>query len=409
MTNIKTQEVDIDNFDDHLCDYNDGNLLKGIYGYGFERPSPIQAKTLIPICEGKDLIAQAQSGSGKTAAFVIGALTKINIKLRSPQAIIVANTRELAMQINMVVKNIGKYMKVDGIELGSVLCVGGSSYDTRTNIKDAMVNHILIGTPGRLVDIMERVRRTGNGMGNLKILVLDEADKLLGDELQEQMQKIFGSIPKDCQVCLFSATFTQEVLELTKKFLNNPVKILVQNEKISVDSIKNYFVDAEYEENKYDILSELYQNVSVCQAVIFVNSIKKAIFISEKLMRDGNSVGTIHSKLTDVERFEILKNFRKSQTRILVATDIISRGIDVQQVGLVINYDVPINPEQYIHRVGRSGRYGKLGVAITFITSQNTDLGRMKDIEKCYKINFEQLPQLDVVNGYLTGANGYSN
>jgi translation initiation factor 4A len=209
-------------------------------------------------------------------------------------------------------------------------------------------------------------------------------------------------------VCLFSATYLQDILDLTKKFLNNPIRILVDKEKISVDSIKNYYVDAQYEENKYDILIDLYQKVSVCQAVIFVNSIRKAIEVSDSLIKEGHSVGTIHSKLNDIERRDILTNFRRTQTRILVATDIISRGIDIQQVGLVINYDVPTDPEQYIHRVGRSGRYGKLGVAITFLTSHHSDSTRMRNIERNYRIKFESLPPLETVNHYLTGLKGYN-
>jgi translation initiation factor 4A len=284
-----------------------------------------------------------------------------------------------------------------------------------TNLKEAYTSHVLIGTPGRLVDLIEtdeqkknQRKNQGDLLEHLKIFVLDEADKLLGEDFRDQIHKILKHIPRDCQVCLFSATYLQDIIELTEKFMNNPVKILVDKEKISVDTIKNYYVDAQYEENKYDILLDLYQKVSVCQAVIFVNSVRKAIELSDHLTREGHAVGTIHSKLNDIERSEVLIRFRKTQTRILVATDIISRGIDVQQVGLVINYDVPIDPEHYIHRVGRSGRYGKLGVAISFVTSHHADVARMKMIEKNYKIKFESLPSLDTINGYLTGMNGYN-
>lgn len=415
------QKIDLDNFDDLLCTYHNGNLLRGIYEYGFERPSPIQAKSIPPICDGRDLIAQAQSGSGKTGSFVISALTKINVSLRRPQAIIIANTKELATQIETVTKHLGKFItseeteKYPPVDLRMSLCIGGSTKHTMANLKEAQSSHILVGTPGRLVDLIEtdqqkkNMRRNqGDLLDSLKIFILDEADKLLGEDFREQIHKILKYIPRDCQVCLFSATYTKDILDLTTKFMNNPVKILVDKEKISVDTIRNYYVDAQYEDNKYDILIDLYQKVSVCQAVIFVNSIRKAIEISDQLTKEGHSVGTIHSRLNDIERSEILKAFRRTQTRILVATDIISRGIDVQQVGLVINYDVPTDPEQYIHRVGRSGRYGKLGVAITFVTSHHSDIMRMKNIERNYKIKFQSLPSLDTVNHYLTGINGYN-
>ena len=422
--NINYQDVDSDNFDDFLCIYHGGDLLKGVYGYGFERPSPIQAKSIPPICDGRDLIAQAQSGSGKTGAFVIGSLTKIDVTDRRPQAMMVSPTRELATQHESVVKEIGKYISTDVIvgndekkvNLKISLCIGGKDLtegpirkDANYNLREASDSHVLIGTPGRLVDIIGKSEKKGRHLlDGLKILVLDEADKLLEDGFREQLKDIMMLIPKNCQVCLFSATYPQEVLDLTTYFLKDPIKILIEKEKISVDVIKNFYIDVGYEDNKYTKLTDLYQKVTVCQAVIFVNTVRKANDLSDNLRRDGHSVGTIHSKMTDSQRSEILANFRRSQTRILVATDIISRGIDVQQVGLVINYDVPNDPEQYIHRVGRSGRYGKLGVAITFVTTYRSDIEKMQNIERTYRIRFNELPSTTVVNNYLTGLHGFN-
>ena len=414
---IMYQEMDNDNFD-NLCEYHNGELLHGIYEFGFQTPSQIQIKAISVIINGKDIIAQAQSGSGKTGAFVIGSLTKINLALRRPQCIIIANTKVLALQIENVVKNIGKYIGKDtNNSLRISLCIGGETKETMANLREASASHVLIGTPGRLVGLVKRdeyeskkyPRKNNVGLfDNVKILVLDEADKLLEQSFRDEMRSIFDSITSTCQICLFSATYIDDILNLTKNFMNDPVKILVEKEKISVDTIKNYYVDAKYENNKYDILIDIYQKVSVCQAVIFVNSIKKAIEISESLANDGHSVGTIHSKLSDTDRADVLRDFRRTQTRILIATDIISRGIDVQQVGLVINYDIPSEPEQYIHRVGRSGRFGKSGVAITLLTSHYGDKMRIKNIESSYGIKFNQLPSLETVNNYLTGTNGYN-
>lgn len=423
------QNLDYDNFDDFLCEHHSGKLIEGIYAYGFERPSAIQAKAIQPIVDGRDLIAQARSGSGKTGAFVIGALTRINPALKCPQAMIVGNTRELAVQICNVLKNIAIKMDID-----VSLCIGGTGGGTAVdNLKNAYTSHVLVGTPGRLCDLINRdvnnYSRDSNTylkknnysqsqnnsqfkktelLKNLQIFVMDEADALLNDIFVEQIKTILGVLPPKTRIAMFSATYPPEMLKLVTNFMKDPIEILIEPEKVSVDLIKNYYINADREENKYDILVDLYQRISVCQAVIFTNSVAKAIEVSNKLKKDGHSVGTLHAQMDDVDRIDVLKNFRLGQTRILVATDVIARGIDIQQVGLVINYDVPYEPENYIHRVGRSGRYGKVGVAITFVIGVRRVIGNMKNIQHTYSINFMELPELDEVNKFLTGHQGYT-
>jgi translation initiation factor 4A len=406
------QNIDYDDFDEPLYQYHNGALLKGVYEYGFEKPSVIQAKCMKPIADGRDLIAQAQSGSGKTGAFVIGALMKVNPELRAPQAVILANTRELASQIRDVTYELGKFIGGEKSRLKITLCVGGIQQEhnrTENNLRDALVSHILVCTPGRLNGLLKVSK---NMLNNLKILIFDEADQLLSQDFLEQIQNIIKVIPKSTQICLFSATTQTQNIQNTKKyFMSNPVELYIDKEKIKVDQIKNYVIDAEKENNKYPILVDLYKNINICQAVIFVNTVDKASELASRLRRDGHSVGLIHRKLTDVERMETLKRFRKTQTRILVATDVVARGIDVQQVGLVINYDVPFGEgfmEQYIHRVGRSGRYGKLGVAINILTNDKSEWYRVKDISKKYNIKFADMPSLEEVNYYLSGVNGYN-
>jgi translation initiation factor 4A len=401
------QNIDYSDFDEPLYKYHDGALLKGIYDYGFEKPSIIQAKCIKPIADGKDLIAQAQSGSGKTGAFVIGVLMKVDPTKEVPQAVILANTRELASQIRDVTKEMGRHM---GIKVA--LCVGGIQQQhnrTEFNLKDAQMSHILVCTPGRLNGL---IKSSNELLNNLKILILDEADQLLSDDFIGQIQSIIKEIPSKTQICLFSATTNSKNIQNTKKhFMNNPVELHIKKEKIKVDQIKNYIFDAENENNKYSVLVDIYQNINICQAVIFVNSKERASELAHKLRRDGHSVGLIHRDLPDHERTETLKKFRKTITRILVATDIIARGIDVQQVGLVINYDIPNGDgyeEQYIHRVGRSGRYGKLGVAINILTNDKMEWYRLKDISKDYGVKFNSLPKLEEVNYYLSGMNGYN-
>lgn len=400
-------------FDDDLCEYHGGDLLAGIYGFGFERPSPIQSKAIIPMLDGRDVIAQAQAGSGKTGAFLIPALAKINSKLKYPQVVIIGNTRPLATQIHYNAKRIGnKLIELHGLKIA--LCIGGSGIrDTRISTDDPFESHMLVGTPGKLVALSEIERRSKSKLSiepklldKISLLILDEADILLQEEFALQIQKIIKKIPKTAQICLFSATYPPEIVTLTKQFLIDPVKILVENEKISVEGIKNFWVNVEREEYKYDTLVDIYKKVSVCQAVIFVNSVEKAVQLASSLTGAGHSVGVIHSKLDELDRVKILEEFRKTQIRVLIATDLISRGIDVHQVGLVINYDVPYDADKYIHRVGRSGRFGKLGVAITFMVKSRQDISRMDEIENKYKINFEELKNatdIETVNNYLTG------
>jgi len=396
----------IDDFDDALCEYHNGKLLKGLYEYGFERPSQIQAQSIKPIADGRDLIAQAQSGSGKTGAFVIGVFLKINLEINYPQAVILANTRELAIQIHEVATNIGKYI---GAKI--TLCTGGNieGNDINSNLKTALSSHILVCTPGRLISLIDKKLTLLN---NLKILVFDEADQLLANDFLSQIQNILKHLPKNTQICLFSATACSNNIKNTKgHFLNNPVELYIQKEQIKVDLIKNYVVEAMCEDNKYQILIDLYKNINICQAVIFINTSNRANKLAERLRHDGHSVGLIHGSLPDIDRRHILTKFRKTETRILVATDVIARGIDVQQVGLVINYDIPNGEgyaEQYIHRVGRSGRYGKLGVSINIITQNPYELERLHTIAKTYNVQFFDLPELDFVNHYLTGVNGYN-
>lgn len=412
-TNDQSQDTEMYSFDDDLCEYHNGDLLAGIYGFGFERPSPIQSKAILPMLAGRDVIAQAQAGSGKTGAFLIPALARVNPKLKYPQVVIIANTRPLATQIHYNAQRIGeKLLSVHGVKIA--LCIGGNNTkDSRISSEEALESHILIGTPGKILALAEMEKKSKSKLSSesrlldkLKLLILDEADILLQEEFALQIQKIVKKIPKTAQICLFSATYPPEIVALTKQFLINPVKILVENEKISVEGIKNFWVNVEKEEYKYDNLVDIYKKVSVCQAVIFVNSVDKAVQLASALTGAGHSVGVIHSKLDEIDRVKILEEFRKTQIRVLVATDLISRGIDVHQVGLVINYDVPYDPDKYIHRVGRSGRYGKLGVAITFMVKSRQDINRMDEIERKYKINFDELKNatdIENVNNYLTG------
>lgn len=386
------------------------DLLKGIYAYGFDIPSVIQAKSIPPMAHKRDLIAQSQSGTGKTGAFAIGMLTRINPSEHYLQGIIVAHTKELARQIHHVISEISKFMNIK-----IHLCIGG--IDIKTNYNDALSAHIWIGTPGRIIHLIDKdVERTKHRRGKqcifvldrLNMLVLDEVDKLLEQPFLDQIKVLLKYIPQKTQICIFSATYKEAALETTSHFMRNPVKILLEPEKVNLELIKHFKVNVMEERYKYDTLAEMYHHINICQTVIFTNSINKADYLADRLSADGHSVGTIHSKLSDIERCNVLTEFRNMNTRVLVATDLISRCIDVQQVGLVINYDVPSDAENYIHRIGRSGRYGKTGVAINLTTKSRFDRDTLKYIEDIYKLKIDDLPSLEHVNYYLTGANGYN-
>jgi translation initiation factor 4A len=402
---INYNEIEVDNFDDILCEHED--VLRGVYEYGFTEVSRVQSKTLQPIIDGVDTIVQSPAGTGKTAAYLVGGLVKIEASCKYPQMLIVGNTKELADQIYKIAKHLSVHM---GISIS--LCIGGTAnLDVMRNLDQARISQILVGTPGRLVDLIKRDMRKDTKfklLDRLKLLVLDEADKLLDDDFVEDIKAIVRNKSEDSQICLFSATYPRRILDMTQQFMKNPVTIKIERDKLSLDKIKHYYVDVEYNEYKYGVIVDIYQNVSICQAIIYVNSTRTANELAQKLKDDGFPVGVTHAELDDNTRIETLKRFRLGQIRLLVGTDLISRGMDIKDVGLVINYDIPRKPDIYIHRAGRTARNGKLGVAITMVTNHESDNRQMAKIESVFKVKFITLPPLDNVSNFLVGKNGYN-
>jgi len=367
----------IDNFDNmNLKD----NLLRGIYSMGFEKPSYIQKCGIIPIVKGNDVIAQSQSGTGKTATFVISALQIVDETLDETQILIIAPIRELALQIYDVVMSIGNYIKT------SVACIiGGTSI--KENISTLSKKpKIIIGTPGRLYDmIYKRYLRTET----IRLLVIDEADEMLSKGFEEQIKTIFKNLHKNIQVALFSATMNQDFFYITTHFMNNPVKILVKDDELTLDGISQYYVylDRNY---KFDALCDLYQSFTISQSILYCNSKKTVEYLHNRLQENNFSAIYIHGDMPQEKRREIMHRFRSGEIRMLISTDLLCRGIDVQQVSLVINYDVPYKIQNYIHRIGRSGRFGRKGVAINFANEK--EYGILKDIEKYYSTTIDELP-----------------
>eukprot|EP00656_Telonema_subtile_P054204 TRINITY_DN803_c0_g2_i3.p1 TRINITY_DN803_c0_g2~~TRINITY_DN803_c0_g2_i3.p1 ORF type:complete len:441 (-),score=168.38 TRINITY_DN803_c0_g2_i3:228-1550(-) len=379
LSTVEPQEVQaFDSFDE--MGLNEDSL-RGVYSYGFEKPSAIQSRSIVPMAQGRDMIAQAQSGTGKTGAFTIGLLQLIDIKNRSPQAIVLAPTKELARQHQLVITGIGDHLGVK-----THLAIGGS----RTDYNELRSSHVLVGTPGRSLDLLQK---TAIGKG-IRVLVVDEADEMLSAGFEEQMYNIFQSMPKQMQVCLFSATMPVEIIELSDKFMKEDrLHILVKAEQVTLDGIKQFYVDCGRADFKLDVLKDLYETLTVSQSVIFVNSRRQCQWLYDQLEMADFTVSCIHGDMEDADRAAKMKEFRSGASRVLLATNVLARGIDVQQVSLVVNYDLPRGEEgreSYIHRIGRGGRFGRKGVAINFVTEE--DVGTLRGIEKFWACQIEEMP-----------------
>jgi len=357
------------------------DLLRGIYSYGFEKPSAIQQRGVKPILDGRDTIGQAQSGTGKTATFVIGVLQRLDPGLAVCQGLILAPTRELANQIQKVAIALGDYMRVR-----CHACIGGTA--VRDDIeKLRQGQHLVVGTPGRVFDMIGKRHLR---VDDLITFVLDEADEMLSCGFQDQIYDIFKTLPANIQVCLFSATMPPEILDLTTKFMREAVRILVKKDELTLEGIRQFFVAIEKEEWKLDTLCDLYETLTISQAIIYCNTRRKVDMLSDQLTRRDFTISIMHADLDQKERDLVMREFRSGSSRVLISTDLLARGIDVQQVSLVINYDLPQNMENYLHRIGRSGRFGRKGVAINFVT--NNDVRAMKDIERFYHTQIEEMP-----------------
>lgn len=356
-------------------------LLRGVFAYGFERPSAIQARAIVPVINGHDVIAQAQSGTGKTATFSIAILQRIDPSNKNVQALVLAPTRELAQQIQNVLVALGDYMNVN-----CHACIGG------TNVREDMAKlsegaQVVVGTPGRVYDM---INRRAFRTDHLKMFCLDEADEMLSRGFKDQMYEVFQLLPQDTQVVLLSATMPEDVLAVTKKFMRDPVRILVKRDELTLEGIKQFYIAVDKEEWKFETLTDLYETVTITQAVIFCNTRRKVDWLTDQLHAKEFTVSAMHGDMDQQQREVIMREFRSGSSRVLITTDLLARGIDVQQVSLVINYDLPTNRENYIHRIGRGGRFGRKGVAINFVT--NEDVRMMRDIEQFYNTQIEEMP-----------------
>eukprot|EP01071_Lankesteria_metandrocarpae_P002253 Lankesteria_metandrocarpae@DN2191_c0_g1_i1.p1 len=359
------------------------DLLKGVYAFGFEHPSAVQQRAVVPIASGRDVIVQSQSGTGKTCVFCLGALQSIKTKSkdRNPQVLVLSPTRELAEQSQKVCLALG-----DFIDVQVHCCIGGKRVSDDIKALEAGV-HVVSGTPGRVFHMIQERHLSTREM---KMMIIDEADEMLSRGFKEQVYDIYRYLPPSIQVVLVSATLPHEVLEMTSKFMNNPFRVLVKRDELTLEGIKQFFVAVEREQWKFDTLTDLYDTLTITQAVIFCNTRAKVEWLAEKMKEANFTVSKMHGDMPQKERDEIMKEFRAGDSRVLVTTDIWGRGLDVQQVSLVINYDLPNSRELYIHRIGRSGRFGRKGVAINFVKSD--DIRILRDIEQYYSTQIDEMP-----------------
>jgi translation initiation factor 4A len=371
----------IQSWDDLDCDTT---LLRGIYSYGFEKPSPIQQRAILPMKNKRDIIAQAQSGTGKTGCFAVGILLSIDLEKNKTQALCISPTRELSTQIKTVIDGIGSMMT----GLKTHLLVGGTSTDEdiRT-LQDKKHPQVVIGCPGRIYDMLRRKKLAS---ADLKLLVLDEADEMLSSGFKEQVYTIFQHLPNDIQIALFSATMPSELYALTEKFMRNPVKILVKTEQLTLEGIKQYYVAIENDNQKYEALKDLFGFISMSHCIIYCNSVKRVEELYEAMNNDKFPVCKLHSSMDQNERKTSYNEFKNGSKRVMISSNVTARGIDIQQVSTVINFDIPKCVHTYLHRIGRSGRWGRKGVGINFVSRYDTH--KIKEIEEHYKTQINELP-----------------
>jgi len=358
------------------------DLIRGIYQYGFKAPSAVQQRAILPILKGRDVIVQSQSGTGKTSVFCLGALQTVTKKrVGGPQVIILSPTRELADQTSKVCLALGDEMRVNVATL-----IGGKRVGDDIKTLEQGVD-IVSGTPGRVFHMIHDQHLKPK---TVSLFIMDEADELLNKGFKDQIYDIYRFLPPTTQVVLVSATMPQEVLEMTSKFMNNPFRVLVKRDELTLEGIKQFFVSVEKEQWKFDTLCDLYDTLTITQAVIFCNTRDKVDWLADKMRENQFTVSAMHKGFPQDERDLIMKEFRKGKSRVLVSTDLWGRGLDVREVSLVICYDLPNNRELYIHRIGRSGRFGRKGVAINFV--KDDDIRVLRDIEQYYSTQIDEMP-----------------
>ena len=366
----------------------DTRILRAITEMGFEEPSPIQAKAIPEVMSGRDVIGQAQTGTGKTAAFGIPLLQKIDPKNRKLQAIVLCPTRELAIQVADEIRRLCKFMH--GIKVLPVY--GGQDISIQIRSLKGGVQ-LVIGTPGR---VMDHLRRHTLKFDELHTIVLDEADEMLNMGFREDIETILKDAPQERQTILFSATMPQPILDITRNYQKDAVMVRVVKKELTVKNIDQYYYEVK-QKNKEEVLSRLIDMYNPKLSLVFCNTKKRVDELTEALKGRGYFAEGLHGDLKQSQRDRVMKGFRTGKTEILIATDVAARGIDVDDVEAVFNYDLPQDDEFYVHRIGRTGRAGRVGKAFTFVVGR--EVYKLKDIQRYCKtkIYAQPVPSLNDV------------
>lgn len=361
--------------------------LGAVNKLGYTEPTSIQMKAIPVLLEGRDVLGQAQTGTGKTAAFGLPMISRLNLEFKGIQGLVLTPTRELAIQVCDAIQSYGQFSKIKVMPV-----YGGQSYSIQLK-KINQGYHIVVGTPGRILDL---IRKNALDLSHVSFLVLDEADEMLNMGFIEDVEAIIEKTPKTRQTSLFSATLPKVIRKLADKHLRNPVEIITHRTKITVDKIEQrYFLLNE--RDKFSALIRIIEFESISTGLIFMRTRARASQFADKLVKNNFSAEALHGDLKQSAREKVLGRFRNKQTRFLVATDVAARGLDIEDVSHVINFDVPLDPENYVHRIGRTGRAGKAGMAVTFATPQENK--RLRNIERyiSQKIPKAKLPGISEI------------
>jgi ATP-dependent RNA helicase DeaD len=348
-------------------------VMKGIEELGFNDLFPIQAQAIIPLLEGKDVIGQARTGTGKTAAFGIPMVERLNPKTNSVQGLVLAPTRELAIQVAEHISRLSKYAAFKVLPI-----YGGESIRKQIYALENGV-HIVVGTPGRIID---HLKRGTLNLASVKIVVLDEADRMLDMGFIDDIEYILSKVPVNRQTSLFSATIDQSVMNICERYMKKPEKILVSKDEIALTQINQYYMVVN-PKNKFGILCNILDENHIDRAIIFCRTRTYTSMLADRLRRRGYDAKPLHAGFTQPQRNFVSNSFREGKLRLLVATDVAARGLDIQGITHIINYDIPLDALVYFHRIGRTARMGLEGTAITLVGyGEMAELNRIRALTK---------------------------
>lgn len=386
-TRYKTSDVTLTKGNEWEDYFLKREILMGVYERGYEKPSPVQEETIPIALAGKHLLTRAKNGTGKTGAFVIPILEKCDTAQNHIQSLVLVPTRELALQTSSIIKELGKHMNIE-----CMVSTGG------TSIRDDILRlyktvHILVGTPGRILDLASKQVAD---LSRCSIAVMDEADKLLSPDFQPIIERLLAFLPHERQLMLFSATFPITVKDFVVKHLPEAHEINLMDE-LTLKGVTQYYAYVQ-ERQKVHCLNTLFSKLQINQAIIFCNSTLRVELLAKKITELGYSCFFIHAKMNQQDRNRVFHDFRNGGCRCLVSSDLFTRGIDIITVNVVVNFDMPKNSETYLHRIGRSGRYGHLGLAINFITDEDRD--NLFMIERELNTEIQPLPEIVDSNLY---------